>query len=116
MRERVMEPSDIKKILCMWLALPLTALDWWMAWSRLPERVVMKFGHNGQPTSWASRGDAMRFDLVFLACSLAFMTVIGFVVSSARPDRASRVAWGIMLCGGFVFLVLNGILWMYQVG
>lgn len=111
-----MDWSDIKKILWTWLALPLTALDWWTAWGRVPERVVMKFGPDGQPRSWASRGDAMTFDLVVLACVLAFITVIGLLVSFAQPGRASRSAVVVMLCGGFAFLLLNGILWLYQVG
>jgi hypothetical protein len=38
-----MEWSDLRVTLWSWLLVPLTALDWWFAWSRLPERVVMKW-------------------------------------------------------------------------
>jgi hypothetical protein len=112
-----MEWSDLKKILFTWLALPLTALDGWIAWGRLPARVVMKYGPDGQPRSWTSRENAIAFDLKILAVALTFFTVIGFLIAFTQPGRGgARGAWIVMLCGGFFFLLLNGILWLYQVG
>jgi len=81
-----MEWSDLRMTLWSWLLVPLTALDWWIAWSRLPERVVMKTGPSGQPTSWAAREQAMTFDLGLLAGVLAFTTVLTMVVAFAQQS------------------------------
>jgi hypothetical protein len=111
-----MDGADLKKILLAWLALPLTALDWAVAWSRLPERVPMHFGPDGRATSWATRGEAMRFDLVLLGGVLLFATVVGFLVAFTRPGTGGpRGAMAVLVVGGFVFLVVNWILWRYQV-
>lgn len=110
-----MEWRDIKVLLRVWLVVPLTALDWWVAWGRLPERVVMKYGPNGQPTSWTSREAAMKFDLVFLSCVMGLLTLIAVSVAFLQPERAGRVAWAVIGCGAFVFFLLNGVLWAYQV-
>ncbi len=110
-----MEWSDLRATLWSWLLVPLTAVDWWIAWGRLPERVVMKLGPNGQPTSWATREQAITFDLVFLACILGFTTVLAFVVAFAQPEKAARVSVGTAACNAFIFLLLNGVLWFVQV-
>jgi hypothetical protein len=110
-----MELSQLRATLWSWLLVPLTALDWWFAWARLPERVVMKTGPSGQPTSWAPREQAMTFDLVLLAGILAFTTVLTLIVAFAQPEKATRVSIGTAACNAFVFLVLNGVLWFVQV-
>jgi hypothetical protein len=110
-----MEWSDLKATLWSWLLVPLASLEWWIAWSRLPERVVMKQGPNGRPTSWATREQAMTFDLVLLAGILAFSTVLTLVVAFAQPQKATRVSIGTAACNTFVFLVLSGVLWFVQV-
>jgi hypothetical protein len=111
-----MDWSDLKKILFAWLLLPLTALDWGIAWGRLPARVVMKTGADGQPRGWASRGDAMMFDLKLLAGVLLFTTLIALLVLFQHPGRGSLGAWVVLICGGLVFLLVNGILWTSQMG
>ena len=110
-----MEWSELRATLLSWLLVPLTALDWWIAWGRLPERVVMKTGPSGHPTSWATRDQAMTFDLVLLAGILAFTTVLTLIVAFAQPEKATRVSIGTAACNAFVFLVLNGVLWFVQV-
>lgn len=87
-----MELSDLKNLLWMWLTLPLTALDWWIASGRLPEHVVMKFGPNGQPASWASRYAAMKFDLGLLCGVLLFATVAGALGIYQRPWKSQAIA------------------------
>lgn len=110
-----MELSDLKNLLWMWLALPLTALDWAIAWSRVPERVAMKFGPNGQPTSWAPRAGAMKVDLGLLFGVLLFATVIGALGIFQRPWKSKTMTIAVTCVSGFVFLVVNWILWAYHV-
>lgn len=109
-----MELSDLKATLWSWLLVPLMALEWWIAWSRLPERVVMKQGANGQPTGWATREQAMRFDLEMLAAVLAVTTVITLVVAFAQPEKVTRVSIGTAVCNVFMFLLMSGVLWLLQ--
>ena len=39
----------------LWLALPLTALQYWMVWDQLPARMATHFGATGQPNGWMPR-------------------------------------------------------------
>jgi hypothetical protein len=112
----VVEWSDLKATLWAWIVLPLTALDWWIAWGHLPERVVMRYGQRGQPVAWATREQAMSFDLELLAGILAVATVVTLFAAFFQPERATRVSVGTAVCSGFIFLVVNGVLWFVQVG
>jgi hypothetical protein len=106
---------DLRTILATWLAIPLTALDWWLAWDRLPARVAMKYAANGRAVAWASREDAMTFDLVLLAVVLGVATLAGVAGLAVQPERGRRISTGILVCATLVFLVVNGVLWLYQV-
>ena len=108
--------STLQKLFTLWATVPLTALDWWVAWSRLPARVVMKFGPNGQPIHWATPEDAMKFDLILLAGIAVFLTAIGALTLFARPEKERQLSTALLGCGGFVFVLVNWILWTYQVG
>jgi hypothetical protein len=110
-----MDLSDLKPLLYAWLALPLTALSWWIAWGRLPERVIMKLDAANRPIHWASRVDAMTFDMEFLGGILLFLTLLGVVVAFAQPVKARLVAWLLLGTTGFVGLLLNWVLWHIQV-
>ncbi len=97
-------------------ALPLTAIDWLIAWSRLPDGVLMN-GAKGHATSTATRVDAMKFDLKLLAGVLIFATLIGVLAGFVRPERATLGAAVVLMCAGLhVFLLLlNGVLCFAQV-
>jgi len=110
-----MDSAFIKRILLAWLALPLTALDWAIAWRKLPEHVVMKTGANGQPLAWASRAAAMRVDLTVMTVVLLFGTAVGFLVAFQKPWKATQGAGAVLFLGVLVFLVMNGVLWFAQV-
>lgn len=110
-----MDASDVKRLLWPWLFLPLTALDWWIAWRRVPERVVMKFGSNGQPVSWATREQALEFDLLLVGGVLAFSTVVVFLAGMAQPEKAGKAYAGLAVTNTLIFLVTNAILWIVQV-
>jgi hypothetical protein len=106
-----MEGTDIKKLVFMWLAVPLTALDWWFAWDRLPARVVMKTGLDGRPRAWADRGDAMMLELKILAGILLFCSVMGYVVAGA----GSKAVTVTVIAGWGAFFLLNWVLWSKMV-
>lgn len=110
-----MESSDVRAVLWSWIVLPLTAFDWWLAWSRLPERVTMKVGPGGQPTSWATRERAMGFDVGLLAFVLVLTTAVAFAAVFSKPEKARAVSVGTAACNMFVCAVLNGVLWFVQV-
>ena len=42
----------------MWLALPITALNYWRNWDRLPMRMAVHFDANWQPNGYTSREGA----------------------------------------------------------
>jgi hypothetical protein len=107
--------SPLRRLLLAWLALPLTALDWWLAWDRLPQRVVMKTGAHGEPLHWATREDALRFDLLLIGGVLAFLTLTSALALASQPEKGRQVATGGLLVAAFLFVVVNGILWGRQV-
>ena len=110
-----MDIATLRSFAWAWLALPLTALDWLLAWHRLPARVAMKTGPNGQPLAWADRADAMAFDLKLLAGVALFATALGVVIALAQPDRAKTAAWTMGAVIAFVAGLLNVVLWTIQV-
>ena len=48
----------------LWLALPLTALQYWSVWDQLPGRMATHFGAAGQPNGWMTRETSLIFALV----------------------------------------------------
>jgi hypothetical protein len=111
-----MESKDFAILLSPWLGIPLTALDFRIAWDRLPEKVPMKTGGHGQVLAWTTREGALSFDLKFLAMILLIVTFIGWILGMASSDKgivgvviAALTGWGIVL-------LLNWVLWSIQVG
>jgi uncharacterized membrane protein len=102
----------VKRLLALWLALPLTALDHWLCRSRLPARIAMHYDAAGRPNSWASPDGARSFSLWFLGVILVVVTGVGFLVVSARPDRAGPALVLLYVVVGLVAVVLNGFVWL----
>ena len=48
----------------LWLALPLTAVQFWTVWNKLPARMASHFGAAGQPNGWMSRETLAIFSWV----------------------------------------------------
>lgn len=106
-----MDAATLKLFGLAWLALPVTALDWGLAWGRLPERVVTRTGLRGEAIGWASRGDAMALQLEVIIGVLVLGTLICGLTAAARPDRA-RAAGGVLIAlGVLVTVAMNGVLW-----
>lgn len=72
----------------MWLALPLTALNYWRVWDRLPARVAVHFDANWQPNGWTSREGALMLALGIMAFLVVVFTVAAYSVLAYKPGSA----------------------------
>jgi hypothetical protein len=89
-------------ICLMWLALPLTALRFWLAWDRLPLRMASHFDINGQPNGWMPRERAFYLVLGVTALIVVLFSLITYVAHKTHvPDAFS---WALL---GFFYLVLG---------
>jgi hypothetical protein len=85
----------------LWMALPLTVLQFWTVWNQLPARMASHFGAVGQPNGWMSREALAIFFLVLLTFLLATFT---WVLTRVRnPDT---LAWALLA----MFYVVVGVL------
>jgi hypothetical protein len=91
-------------IVLMWIALPLTALRYWMAWDQLPARMATHFDINGHANGWMSREASLEFALGLAVFTLAIFTVVAYVMHKSKT--AGVVSW-VML--GFFYLVTGFI-------
>lgn len=83
----------------MWLALPLTALRFWLVWDQLPARMATHFAADGQPNGWMSRTVAFEFAVGITAFILAVFTIIALVAH--RQKSADKISW-VLLAFGYV--------------
>lgn len=87
----------------MWLALPITALNYWRNWDQLPMRMAVHFDANWHANGYTSREGAMKMGLSIMAFMLLVFT-IGLLIAHALKPAA---AWPLLL----VFCVALGFLW-----
>ena len=59
--------SNARQLWVLWLALPLTALNFSLCWNRLPTQIAMHYDVKGRPNSWASPDGARIFSLGFVS-------------------------------------------------
>ncbi len=76
-----------KWLLALWLAVPTTALHYWLEWEWLPSRIPTKYDAAGRAIAWASRPDALTLLLGILGFMLVLITAVGFLVGYQRPER-----------------------------
>jgi hypothetical protein len=86
----------------MWLALPLIAFRFWLAWDRLPLRMATHFDINWQPNGWMPRDTAFYFALGITAFVLVVFTIVAYVAHKTRAPEA--LSWALL---GFFYLVLG---------
>lgn len=86
----------------MWLALPLTALRFWLAWDRLPQRMASHFDANWRPNGWMPRETALYFALGITVFMLAVFTVV--LYASCRSKQGGTVSW-VLLAFFYVVIV-----------
>jgi uncharacterized membrane protein len=107
-----METDDYtKRLWALWLALPLTALNFWLCWKHLPARIAMHYDGRGRPNSWATPAGARNFSLELLLVVLVLVTGVGYLVIGSRPDRARPGLVLLYLVVGLVAVILNGFVW-----
>jgi hypothetical protein len=86
----------------MWLALPITAFRFWLAWDRLPLRMAAHFDINGRPNGWMPRGTAFYTAMAITALTVVVFTAISYV---AHKTHAPEVfSWSLL---GFFYLVIG---------
>jgi hypothetical protein len=75
----------------------------------------MKTNASGRPIHWATREEALRFDLLLIGGVLVFLTVATGLVVALQPERGRRVTIAGVVVAVFLFVLENGILWEYRV-
>jgi hypothetical protein len=91
----------------MWLALPATALDYWLAWDRLPARMAVHFDANWQPNGYTSHQGALELGLGIMAFVLIISTVVTLVAQALKPSAASWALLAIFYTTLFVCWYAN---------
>src|SRR5262245_54814960 len=90
-------------IALLWLALPLTFLQYWLVWDRLPAQVATHFDATGSPNGWMSQQTALMFPLgLVLFLLIVFTAVLSFV---HKPEAG---AWSVLAMG---YVILGVVCW-----
>lgn len=97
----------------LWLALPLTALQYWSVWDQLPARMATHFGATGQANGWMPRQAAVIFAIGLIVFLLATFTWV--LTRVRKPDV---LAWSLLAMLYVVIGVLfsiNGAVLNYNI-
>jgi hypothetical protein len=86
-------------IVVLWLALPLVALEYWVAWDDLPAHIATHFNAAGQANGWMARDVGLGFGLGVMAFLLLVFTPILWLIFRRAVDK---FAWAFL---GFCFVV-----------
>ena len=78
----------------LWLALPLTALRFWLVWDQLPLRMATHFNANWQPNGWMSRTVALDFALGITVFLLVIFTSVLLLVQKQKVTDAA--SWALL--------------------
>jgi hypothetical protein len=106
-----MDRKLIYVVLIAWLTLPLTALNYWRAWDRLPDRIAVHFDVNWQPNGWTSREGALELALATTGLLLATFTFATFA-ASRKPASAVSLWAMIIIFYGAIGLVCGVNQWI----
>ena len=72
-------------ILAMWLALPISWMEYRQNWDHLPERMAVHFDANWRPNGFTSRQGALDLGLGIMAFMLVVFTVASFAIRALKP-------------------------------
>jgi hypothetical protein len=75
----------------MWLAVPLTALDYWLVWDQLPARMAVHFDINWRANSWAPREGSFGFAMGVVVFMLLVFTIASYV--ARIPPVPNLMRW-----------------------
>src|SRR5215467_13306183 len=73
-------------ILLMWLALPLSWMEYQRNWDQLPTRMAVHFDANWNPNGFTSREGALELGLGILAFMLLIFTIAAFTIRALKPQ------------------------------
>lgn len=90
-------------ILLMWLALPLSWMEYRQNWDQLPARMAVHFDANWHPNGFTSREGALELGLGIMAVMLLIFTVSSFAVRALKP----QAGWPALL----IAYVAIGFVW-----
>jgi len=85
----------------LWLALPLTALQFWTVWNQLPARLTSHFGAAGQPNGWM-----LRESLAISFLALLTLLLTTFTWALTRIRKPDTLAWSLLA----MFYVVVGVI------
>jgi hypothetical protein len=83
----------------LWLALPLTAFQYWSVWDQLPSRMATHFGATGQANGWMTRQAAFTF-----AIGLTVFLLVTFTWALTRVRKPDVLAWSLI---AMLYVVIN---------
>jgi hypothetical protein len=93
----------------LWLALPLSGLEYWSVWDQLPAHLATYFGAAGQPSGRMSRETSLTFSLGMVVFLLSIFT---WVLTRVRKPDA--LAWSLLailyLVVGIIYSIKRAVL------
>jgi hypothetical protein len=90
-------------VLLMWLALPMSALEYWLAWDRFPARMAVHFDANWRPNGFTSREGALELGLGIMVVMLVLFTGSTLAAHALKPGAA----WPVLV----ISYVVLGFVW-----
>lgn len=75
----------------LWLAVPLTAFQYWSVWDQLPARMATHFGASGQARGWMPRETSLIFGM-----GLTAVLVGTFTWALTRVRKPDTLAWSLL--------------------
>jgi hypothetical protein len=75
----------------LWLALPLTGLQYWSVWDQLPTRMATHFGASGQPNGWMTRETSLIFAMV-----VTVLVLVALTWALTRVRKPDLLAWSLL--------------------
>ncbi len=72
----------------MWLALPITALNYWRAWDRLPARMAVHFDVNNHPNGYTTKEGALELGLGIMVLILTSSTLAALLSHALKPSAS----------------------------
>ncbi len=82
----------------MWVAWPITALQYWRAWDRLPMRMAVHFDATWQPNGYTSREGALMLGLGIMAVLLLLFTLASLIARAMKPAASWPMLAVFMWC------------------
>jgi uncharacterized membrane protein len=92
-----------------WLALPITGLNYWLAWDRLPMRMAVHFDANWQPNGYTTKEGSLYFALIVIAFMLVLCTAASYAVRALKPQSSWPVLIAFCVALGFCCYGANAI-------